>query len=178
MKDAASCPAGSILYTSKAPVALFTDYTKPLAATFKSRSMSNGNAVEVQPFNLDTLDQCPSMVIESRYEDLKPYVMQAGGLFEQSVGGWMDKRFKEQTDTFNKQMYASCESARVKWLADLPTAAESVTNPSASTTLIALLTSSIREADSALSKATSSAFFCSRGAAARNALGMNRRTSF
>lgn len=128
VKDAASCPAGSILYTSKAPVALFTDYTKPLTATFKSRSMSNGNAVEVQPFNLDTLDQCPSMVIESRYEDLKPYVMQAGGLFEQSVGGWMDKRFTEQTDTFNKQMYASCESARVKWLADLPTAAASVTN--------------------------------------------------
>ena len=44
------------------------------------------------------------------------------------MGDLMNLHFKSQTDTFNRQMYQSCVGRREDWLADLPTAARSVTN--------------------------------------------------
>ena len=91
--------------------------------------VSGKNSVEVQPWDLDSFPgQLPSMTVTSRYQKLAPFLTQVGNDFEDAVGTLMEKRYDEQLDTWNTQMYTSCESARVSWLADLPQAKTDVQN--------------------------------------------------
>jgi hypothetical protein len=128
LRNASSCPSGSVYYASHTAPQLFVPTVGASLASFQSRTLARPNAVEVQPWNLTVHGTCPSMVLQSRCEAMRPYVMQQGNLFESVISSQMHQRFNQQTDFFNRQMYSSCVGARQTWMSNLPTAARSIAN--------------------------------------------------